>query len=53
MNYKWLANNLAIATDGFDKSETENILEWLEERKLLTVDGLKLKEEFAKRGKSE
>lgn len=49
MNYEHLANNLAIATDGFPESETLNILEWLEEKKLLTIDGLKIKEVFSKR----
>lgn len=48
MNYKHLANNLAIATDGLNKSETLNILGWLQEKKLLTLDGLKIKEEFEK-----
>ena len=48
MNYKHLANNLAIATDGFPESEVINILEWLQEKKVLNIDGLKVKEEFEK-----
>ncbi len=48
MNYPHLQNQLRIVTDGFDSSEVINILEWLEEKKFLTLEGLKLKEEFVK-----
>lgn len=46
LNYKHLATNLAIATDGFPTEEVVNILEWLEEKKMLTVEGLQLKRVF-------
>ena len=53
MNHKWLTNNLAIATDGLDRSEVENILNWLEEKKLLTINGREVKEEFVKSGEED
>ena len=54
LNYEHLARNLAIATDGFSPEEVINILEWLEEKKMLTVEGLQLKRIFEKQeGKKE
>lgn len=46
MNYAHLANNLAIVTDGFPRHEVRNILDWLSEKELLTIDGEKVKETF-------
>ncbi|KKM69085.1 hypothetical protein LCGC14_1454360 [marine sediment metagenome] len=45
-NYKHFATNLAIATDGFPPTEVMNILDWLEEKKMLNIEGLQLKQVF-------
>ena len=53
-NYKHLATNLAIATDGLPAQEVIDILKWLEEKKLLNIEGKELKEVFEKQeGKKE
>jgi len=49
MNYEYLGNQLGIVTDGIDSSEVSSILEWLKEKKVLTIDGIKIKEEFEKK----
>lgn len=46
LNYRHLATNLAIATDGFSPEEVINILEWLEEKKMLNIEGSHLKKVF-------
>lgn len=49
MNCEYLGNQLGIVTDGMDIQEVISILDWLNEKKVLTLDGQKIIEQYKER----